>query len=111
MNELNVTSSNEQKKEKSYVCSALPFELGVVVCTPGIESLLKNSLGVNLSIYLQRHQSGDWGTVKIEDKILNDEATKKGDRILSSYLLCNEKIWIITEHDRSCTTVLLPHEY
>ncbi|CAH7048704.1 Type I restriction endonuclease subunit M [Vibrio chagasii] len=89
----------------------MPFDLGKVVCTQGIAELLKNNIGVNLPIYLHRHQNGDWGNVCVEDKLTNDEATKTGERVLSSYTISNEQVWIITERDRSCTTILLPNEY
>ncbi len=73
--------------------------------------MLRNNLGINLAIYIQRHQSGDLGILDIEDKIANDEATKNGERVFSSYIICGRKVWIITERDRSCTTILLPSEY
>ncbi|CAK1715095.1 Type I restriction endonuclease subunit M [Vibrio crassostreae] len=111
MNIKNVTSGNEETKEKNYVCTAVPFDLGKVVCTQGIAELLNNNIGVNLPIYLHRHQNGDWGNVCVEDKLTNDKATKTGERVLSSYTICNEQVWIITERDRSCTTILLPNEY
>ena len=111
MNILNTTSSDEQLKAQTYVCSAIEFDLGKVVYTQGIDSMLRNNLGMNLMIYLQRHQSGDWGNICIEDKITNDEATRTGERVLSSYQLCGRTIWIITERDRSVTTILLPSEY
>ena len=111
MNILNITQDNEEKKEKSYFCTAVPFSLGKVVYTQGIQHLLDEKLGVNLSIYLQRHLSGDWGNVCIEDKLTNDEATKTGERIISSYTISKQSVWIITERDRSVTTILLSSEY
>jgi hypothetical protein len=60
---------------------------------------------------LQRHARGDWGDVCAEDKQSNDQALQDGDRILSSYMINGTKIWIITEWDRSVTTVLFPSEY
>ena len=61
---------------------------------------------------LRRHQVGDWGTVSKGDRGANDKAVKNGERILSSYLSTNgEQFWIITEWDRSATTVLMPDEY
>ncbi|MFA0719315.1 type I restriction endonuclease subunit M, partial [Vibrio splendidus] len=73
MNILNATQDREETKAKCYFCTAVPFSLGKVVYTQGIEQLLDNNVGANLSIYLQRHQSGDWGETCIEDKITNDE--------------------------------------
>ena len=111
MNFLNTTQKSEETKAKCYVCTAVPFLLGKVVYTQGIQLLLDSYVGVNLSIYLQRHQNGDWGDVCIEDKISNDEATKTGERVISSYMICDQSVWIITERDRSVTTILLPCEY
>ncbi|CAK3560803.1 Type I restriction endonuclease subunit M [Vibrio crassostreae] len=111
MNIKNVTSGDEETKEKNYFCTTVPFDLGKVVCTQGIAELLNNNIGVNLPIYLHRYQNGDWGNVCVEDKLTNDEATKTGERVLSSYTICNEQVWIITERDRSCTTILLLNEY
>mgnify|MGYP006149008237 CR=1 FL=1 len=111
MNNLNTTQDREETKEKCYVCTAVPFSLGKVVYTQGVDHLLNNHIGVNFSIYLQRHQSGDWGDVCIEDKISNDEATKTGERVISSYTICDQSVWVITERDRSVTTILLPCEY
>ena len=61
---------------------------------------------------LDRHFSGDWGEVCEEDAAANDLAAKTGDRLLlSAYTVEGRKIWIITEWDRSVTTVLFPEEY
>jgi hypothetical protein len=58
---------------------------------------------------LSRHQTGDWGEVPDEDKEENELSVKKGFRILSAYTLTNgEKVWVITEADRSATTILTP---
>lgn len=60
----------------------------------------------------RKHASGDWGDVCDEDKASNDEAVLEGLRVLSAYRDRNgTKFWIITEHDRSYTTVLLPEDY
>lgn len=62
--------------------------------------------------YLQRHAVGDWGDLCFDDKAENDLSLEQGFRILSAYHLQNlEKIWIITEADRSVTTILLPEDY
>jgi hypothetical protein len=61
---------------------------------------------------MARHVSGDWGELDDEDKQSNEEALKDGSRLLSAYLDRNNvKFWIITEADRSATTVLLPEDY
>lgn len=60
---------------------------------------------------LHRHESGDWGDLCDEDKALNDDSLKHGGRLLSSYKVQGIKFWIITEADRSVTTLLLPEDY
>lgn len=87
------------------------FSLGKVVATPGSLEAFENA-NESPSIFLDRHVSGDWGDLCEEDQEANELALKNGDRILSSYHLNDDtKIWIITEHDRSATTILLPEEY
>lgn len=87
------------------------FALGQVVATPGALDLLDRS-GTNAFTLLQRHQQGDWGSVPLGDAEANREAIESGCRILSSYFLNDsERLWIITEADRSVTTLLLPDEY
>jgi hypothetical protein len=69
--------------------------------------------GDDLLTYLSRHARGDWGVVGKDDARANDWALSDGTRLLSAYLLRDgtTRIWIITEADRSATTVLLPSEY
>jgi hypothetical protein len=63
-------------------------------------------------MFLKRHQHGDWGELDPEDAAENVRSVKEGLRILSSYRLVNgEKLWLITEWDRSVSTLLLPEEY
>lgn len=90
----------------------LPLSLGQVVATPGAIAAMDESDSTPLS-YLVRHSSGDWGEVSEEDRELNNQALIDGDRILSAYTLRDgeTKIWVITEWDRSVTTILLPSEY
>ena len=85
------------------------FSLGQLLATPGV---LDAAEGEDLMEYLSRHARGDWGSVDDEDKSANDRSLTDGTRLLSAYLLKNgTKIWIITEADRSATTILLPDEY
>lgn len=86
------------------------FPLGSVVATPGALDLLDRH-GVNATTLLRRHRYGDFGTVDAEDQAANLSAIEYGSRILSAYLLNGERLWIITEADRSVTTLLLPEEY
>ena len=88
------------------------FPLGQVVATPGALDLLDRT-GTNASRLLARHQRGDWGTVCANDVAENNRSIKDGERVLSAYELGrqHERLWIITERDRSVTTLLLPQEY
>jgi hypothetical protein len=87
------------------------FSLGQVVATPGALDELKRS-GQAPSEILSRHQTGDWGKIPDEDRKENELSVKKGFRILSAYELpTGEKVWVITEADRSATTILLPADY
>ena len=89
---------------------AARFDLGRVVATPGALEALEVS-GVSPAQLLARHQSGDWGEVPREDARENERSVKHGFRIVSSYYAGEERIWIITEADRSSTCLLLPSEY
>lgn len=60
---------------------------------------------------LARYQHCDWGDTCEEDAQLNNDAVKDGDRILAAYNTSKGKVWIITEWDRSATTILYPEEY
>jgi hypothetical protein len=64
-----------------------------------------------LPALLERHRSGDWGDVPPEDARENEFSLRHGFRIVSSYRVAGERLWIITERDRSVTTLLLPSEY
>ena len=87
------------------------FDLGKIVATPGALEALEAS-GQSPAFFLDRHVCGDWGEVGAEDKLLNDEALVSGERLLSAYkTLLGTRIWIISEADRSSTTILLPSEY
>jgi hypothetical protein len=89
------------------------FELGSVYATPGaLAAFADNPDADNPCDFLRRHHCGDWGTVDAEDQQENEAALIYGLRLLSSYVLSDgTKIWIITEADRSRTTILLPDEY
>jgi hypothetical protein len=87
------------------------FPLGQLVATPGAIQAMQES-GQTPDFFLERHVMGDWGEVGAQDWRLNDEALKEGSRILSAYrTLKGKKLWVITEADRSLTTILLPDEY
>jgi hypothetical protein len=84
------------------------FSLGEVVITPGA---LDTFAEIEYGKCLSRHVTGDWGDLCDEDKQTNEIALNEGLRLFSSYIINGNKLWIITEWDRSATTLLLPSEY
>ena len=89
----------------------MKFPLGRLLVTPGVVAVLERYSESPLP-FVARHASGDWGEVDAEDWQANDESLKDGARLLSAYRTSRgEKIWVITEADRSATTLLLPEEY
>lgn len=91
------------------------FRLGRLVATPGALEELRR-FGVDPVSLVKRHHHGDWGELDQHDIQANEDAVRHGDRLLSAYSLRrppNEavKLWIVTEADRSATTILLPSEY
>ena len=95
------------------------FSLGQTVMTPGVQNLVLAGV-VNPVALLDRHASGDWGDMDAEDKQTNDNGLQHGGRLMSVYTLGESfsllegtlgKVWVITEWDRSVTTLLLPDEY
>ncbi len=88
-----------------------PLILGQLVATPGAISALEDA-GQLVLEFIMRHRNHDWGDVCQEDWNLNNQSVLEGTRILSSYKTKKgEKIWVITEADRSSTCLLLPSEY
>lgn len=100
-------SNTRQKRTGS---GTVLFPLGAVCATPGALALIDRT-GTNAALFLDRHQRGDFGTVCAEDAHASVAAIEKGTRILSSYVVGRERLWIITEADRFSTTLLLPEEY
>jgi hypothetical protein len=87
------------------------FNLGQIVATPGALALLEKHNMTPMQ-FLQRHVTGDFGELCDEDREANNEAIWNEERILSSYKINEtDKIWIITEADRSTSSCLLPEEY
>lgn len=87
------------------------FPLGQIVATPGALEALEQTGQTPLE-FIARHVRGDWGDVCEEDAEANQQALQDGSRILSSYRTkLDEKLWIITEADRSSSCVLKPNEY
>lgn len=90
------------------------FPLGQLLVTAGVDQKTKEDKGfyIFVSTSLGRYTQCDWGDTCKEDKKLNDNAVKSGDdRILAVYKYYDITIWIITERDRSATTILFPEEY
>ena len=87
----------------------LSFPLGTIVATPGA---LEAVSGNEIAEALHRHARADWGDVCAEDREENDLSLREGYRLLSVYHTASgARFWVITEADRSATTVLLPDEY
>ena len=85
------------------------FCLGKLFITPGA---MKQLSPMEVLDAIGRHARGDWGDVGVEDREENEFSLREGFRLFSSYRGANDsKFWVITEHDRSITTVLLPEEY
>jgi hypothetical protein len=87
------------------------FPLGRIVATPGALETISDA-GQLPDFFLEKHCQGNWGDICNEDKQMNEEALISGGRLFSAYITNeNEKIWVITESDRSSTTLLKPDEY
>ena len=88
------------------------FSLGALVMTPGIQNMMEKH-DLNPLYFVGCHLTGIWGDIDQVDRASNDEALEKGGRLFSAYDVLDPsvRIWIITEADISCTTVLLPEEY
>ena len=85
------------------------FRLGRIVATPNALASITQD---DILTAIGRHQAGDWGDVCAEDRKANDEALVQRTRVLSVYHAANgTTFWLITEADRSVTTVLLPEDY
>lgn len=105
--------------------NAARFALGRIAATPGALALLERQ-GFSAAALLARHAHGDWGDVCAEDRATNELALAQGMRLMSVYRLVDAEklaampvpqrarlptVWIITEWDRSYTTLLRPDEY
>ena len=92
-----------------YPIISVPFKLGQTVATPNVLEAVPQD---EIFAALQRHRNCDWGDVCPQDKWTNDRAIQDGERLFSVYHSKEGiKFWIITEWDRSATTVLLPKDY
>ena len=86
------------------------FPLGMICATPGaLQAMVLHA--IDATELLSRHQSGNWGELCNADQRENERAVEQGSRIVSSYRIGSVTLWIITEYDRTVTTILLPEEY
>lgn len=112
--EMNITTDHTKSKpEDHWISFPRPaerkFQLGQVVATPNV---LKTIPYGDMVQSLVRHVIGDWGILGENDRLANEQALAEGMRLLSAYRDRNgTQFWIITESDRSATTILLPEEY
>jgi hypothetical protein len=86
------------------------FPLGNLYATSAVAQWASQEV-LSLSRFIERHHNGDWGDLDEEDKQANEDALKYGGRIFSSYLTNQRKLYVITECDRSLTTILFAEEY
>jgi len=107
---MNLKHQASEKRQRRAGNSTVLFPLGTLVATPGALDLLDRT-ATNAAIFVDRHQRGDFGTVGAQDAQANKDAVQDGTRILSSYSIGGERLWVITEADRTLTTLLLPDEY
>jgi hypothetical protein len=90
----------------------MTLPLGKIYASIRAIAAFAEALGEEPDTFLSRHANGDWGVANEHDRQTNEYAVEHGLRVLSAYKLRNgQKLWIITEADRSSTTILLPEEY
>ena len=89
------------------------FALGKLVMTKAVHErmILNSDFAAGVLSSLQRYINGDWGDLCESDKAENEKAIRNGERIFALYNIGSDKIYIITEWDRSVTTILFPYEY
>jgi hypothetical protein len=97
-------------EQKTHIDEPQPkFPFGRIVSTPNALNTIPND---EILTALSRHLQGDWGTLDPEDWNANECTLQNGGRLFSQYQsVRNIKFWIITEADRSTTTILLPEDY
>lgn len=86
------------------------FALGHITATLAVHEYLERQ-GIEAIEYLERHVRGDWGDMPADDVAENEFAVPRRLRLMSSYMIGCKQVWIITEADRSATTLLFPFEY
>jgi len=81
------------------------FQSGSIVTTLGALEVANHT---QIAELLRRHLTGDWGEVSKDDDAANEEALRRGERLMSVFSVSGEKLWVLTEADRSVTTVMTP---
>lgn len=92
----------------------MKFQQGQLVVTRAVYDMMCSNEEFEKHVHLsiERHLAGDWGDVCDDDRVANELALQSGDRLFSAYKREGmSKLWVITEVDRSATTVLFPDEY
>ena len=117
MNARNFGAARDAQHSAPTACEPR-FSLGKIEMTPGALRVFDAAYetaaegGAVAAALLRRHQHGDWGDLDTSDKAANDRSLKEGTRLMSVYHLPDgTKLYVITEWDRSETTILLPEEY
>ena len=89
------------------------FSLGKLVMTRAVHDKMNGDIDFAIGVLesFERYQHCDWGDLSESDQAENEQALKEGERIFGLYNIGNEKVYIITEWDRSVTTILFPYEY
>ena len=89
------------------------FSLGKLVMTRAVHDKMNSDIDFAIGVLdsMEKYRSCDWGDLSESDQAENEHASKEGERIFALYNIGNDKIYIITEHDRSVTTILFPYEY
>ena len=110
------TNKNTQREPTADMVN-MPLSLGAIVATPGA---IDACSAEQMTEFMGYHRAGNWGVVDQEDWIVNNNAAQFGGQVLSAYTIDISRpgkswgencLWIITERDRSVTTMLLPNEY
>ena len=89
------------------------FSLGKLVMTRAVHDKMNSDIDFAIGVLesFERYNRCDWGDLSESDQAENEQALKDGERILALYNIGTDKIYIITEWDRSVTTILFPYEY